>query len=126
MNSVAGIALSGMTAATLKLSASASNLANIDDVAAVGAVGYQPLGVQDQAMAGGGVRATVATLKPASYLAYDPTSPLANGQGLVSRPRIDPVAEIADQIEAGHAYAFQLQALRIADEEQKALLDMTR
>lgn len=122
---VAGIAVSGMTAATLRLSASASNLANIEDVSAVGAVGYQPVGVQNQALVGGGVIATAVNLQPASYLAYDPTSPLANGQGLVSKPQIDPIAEIASQMEAGQAYAFQLKAFRIADEEQKALLDMT-
>ena len=125
MNSVAGIALSGLTAATLKLSASASNLANIEDVAPVGGAGYQPLGVRQQSLAGGGVVATAVNLRPASYLSYDPASPLANGQGLVSKPQIDPVAELANQMEAGQAYAFQLKALKIADQEQKALLDMT-
>lgn len=125
MNSVAGIAASGMAAATLKLSASASNLANIEDVAPVGAAGYQPIGVQTTPLAGGGVAATAVTLKPASYAAYDPTSPLANGQGMVAKPEIDPISEIGNQIQAGQAYAFQLKTLQIADEEQKAIFDMT-
>jgi flagellar basal-body rod protein FlgC len=125
MASVSGIALSGIAAATLKLSASASNLANIDDVSAVGSVGYQPAGVEDTAQPGGGVQATAVTLKPATYLAYEPDSPLANTTGLISMPQIDPIAEIANQIEGSEAYAFQLKTFQVADDEQQALLDMS-
>jgi len=125
MNSVAGIAASGMTAATLRLSVSASKLANIEDVAPVGAADYQPQGVQTTALPGGGVSATVVTLKPSSFNAYDPTSPMANGQGLVSMPEIDPVSEVANQLQAGQAYAFQLKTFQVANDEQKSLLDMS-
>jgi flagellar basal-body rod protein FlgC len=124
MTNVAGIALTGMTAATLKLGASASNLANIDDIAPVGAVGYAPVGVQATSLLGGGVSATAVTLKPPSFLAYAPTSPVANVQGMVEKPEIDPISEVGNQIQAGQAYAFQLKSLQVDDETEQSLLDM--
>ena len=46
---VAAIAQSGIAAATLKLNASASNLANANDTSALGAKGYQPIQVNNTA-----------------------------------------------------------------------------
>ena len=124
MTPAAAIALSGMTAATLRLNVSASNLANAQDEAPVGAPGYQPLGVVQSPAPGGGVAARAVTLKPASFLSYDAASPLANAQGLVSAPEIDPVSEIGAQISAGSAFAFSLKALEAANQTEKALLDL--
>ena len=73
---------------------------------------------------GGGVSAQVVTAKTAQLLVYDPASPLAGVGGMVETPEIDPVAEIANQIAAGRAFAFSLEALKAADEEQKSLLDI--
>ena len=123
MNPV-GIAQSGLAAASLKLSASASNLANIDDTSSVDAPGYQPLATQTTALPGGGVSAQAVTLKPAAYQAYDPTSPLADVQGMVDKPQIDEIGEIGNQIQASQAYAFQLKTLQAANEEEASLLDM--
>jgi len=125
MDPVAGIAASGLAAATLRLSVSASNLANIENIAPICAAAYQPQGVETTPLPGGGVAAAAVTLKPASQPAYDPTSPMANGQGLVSMPEIDPVTEITNQLQAGQAYAFQLKTLQVADQEDKSLFDMT-
>ena len=125
MTPATAIALSGLTAADLRLNVSASNVANAGDESAVGAKpGYQPLGIVQTPVAGGGVAATAVTLKPGQFLAYDPTSPVASVQGLVQAPEIDPVSEIGNQLAAGHAFAFSLEALQVADEEQKALLDI--
>ncbi len=125
MTPAAAIAVSGLAAATLKLNVSASNLANANDTSALGSSnGYKPLGVIDTPVGGGGVIATAVTLKPGSLIAYDPTSPLASAQGLVLAPEIDPVTEISNQIAAGHAFAFSLDALQVAEEDQKALLDL--
>ncbi|SRR5579871_4683893 len=125
MTPVPGIALSGLVAATTALTASASNLANAGDTAKVGAKpAYNPRAVHDTSAPGGGVVATVVTLKPGQMLAFDPTSAMANAQGLVQAPEIDPVSEISNQIAAGHAFAFSLEALKAADDEQKTLLDL--
>jgi flagellar basal body rod protein FlgC len=87
-------------------------------------VGYQPLATQNTALPGGGVSAQAVTLKPASYQAYDPTSPLADAQGMIDKPQIDEIGEIANQIQGGQAYAFQLKTMQVANEEEASLLDM--
>lgn len=124
MTPAAAIALTGMTAATLRLTASASNLANARDEGPVGAAGYQRLGVVQSPAPGGGVAATAVTLKPASFLSYDPASQAANAQGLVDAPAIDPIAEVGAQIAAGRAFAFSLKVFQVADQTEKALLDL--
>ena len=125
MTSVSAIALSGMTAATVQVNASASNLANANDTSKVGSKpAYNRVTVSQTALPDGGVTAVAQTLAPAQLLAYDPTSSFANGAGLVQMPEIDPVAEITNQLAAGHAFAFSLEALKVADDEQKSLLDI--
>jgi len=117
------IALSGLTAASLKLAASASNLANADDKAPIGAPAPKRLDVQTTTATGGGVAAAV-TVRSASVLAYDPASPLANPQGLLQAAEIDPILEISNQLQAGRAFAFSLKALEAQDEAEKTLLDL--
>jgi flagellar basal-body rod protein FlgC len=122
---IAGIAQSGLAAATQKVDASASNLANANDTSAVGSSsGYQPVQVQNVTVLGGGVVARAVTVKPASLIAYDPSSSVATAQGYVNEPNIDPVAEVTNQLAAGHAFVFSLKALEIANENEKTLLDI--
>jgi flagellar basal body rod protein FlgC len=126
VTSATAISLSGLTAATLQLSASASNLANAGDASAVGAApAYSPVQVDNTAAPGGGVIAQAVSLSPASLIAYDPTSPLASGQGLIDAPAVDPITEITNQLQARQAFAISLSALRVAEQDQKSLLDMT-
>lgn len=125
VSSAAAIAQSGLAAATLSLAVSAANLANAGDKAAPGSpTAYAPRAVKQAASAGGGVSAQVVTLKTAQLLVYDPASPVAGAGGLVQTPEIDPVSEITNQIAAGRAFAFSLEALKAADDEQKQLLDL--
>jgi flagellar basal-body rod protein FlgC len=125
MTSATDIALSGLAAATLKLNAAASNLVNAGDVARVGgAPAYRPLAVNQSAVPGGGVVAAAVTLSPGQVIAFDPTSPLANAQGLVDAPEIDPVSEISNQLASSQAFAFSLKVLKAADENEQALLDI--
>ncbi|HEY3797548.1 MAG TPA: flagellar basal body rod C-terminal domain-containing protein [Caulobacteraceae bacterium] len=125
MTPAAAIAASGLAAATLRVSVSAANLANADDTAAVGSEGYQAQGVAQSAVAGGGVVARAVTLKPGSVLTYDPTSPVAGVSGMVETPEIDPIAEVTNQLQASRAFAFSLEALQSAEQEQQSLLDVT-
>jgi flagellar basal body rod protein FlgC len=108
---IAAIAQSGLAAATPRLNVSASKVANMDGVSPVGSTG-------------GGVTAQAVTLSPAQILAYDPTASIADIQGLVQMPYIDPIAEISKQMAANRAFAFSLDALKVADKEKKALLDL--
>ena len=125
MTPIAAIAGSGLAAATLGLNVSASNLANANDTSAPGSKSaYAPRGVSQSPTPGGGVSAQVVTLKSAQLLVYDPVSPVAGVGGMVQTPEIDPIDEISNQIAAGRAFAFSLEALKAADDEQKSLLDI--
>jgi flagellar basal-body rod protein FlgC len=121
---VAAIAQSGIAAATLKLNASASNLANAGDTSAVGAKGYQPIQVDNTALPGGGVLAQAVTLKPGTMIIYDPTAAAANALGFAQAPEIDPISEVSNSLAAGRALAFSVKVLKTADKEAKTLLDL--
>jgi flagellar basal-body rod protein FlgC len=121
----AAIAGSGLAAATLGLTVSAANLANANDTSAPGSKSaYAPRAVKLTSAPGGGVAARAVTLKTAQLLVYDPASPVAGANGLVQTPEIDPVSEITNQVTAGRAFAFSLEALKAATDEQKQLLDL--
>src|SRR5579863_2182386 len=125
MNPAAAIALSGLTAASLKLDVSASNLVSAQDEVRVGAApAFQPLAIVQSPAPGGGVVATAVTLKSGPLIVFDPASPAANAQGLVQAPEIDPIAQIAGQLAGSQAFAFSLEALKVADEMDKSLLDL--
>jgi flagellar basal-body rod protein FlgC len=125
MSPASAIAASGLVAATLKLGASAANLVNANDVARVGGKpAFNPLGVQNSSLREGGVAASVVTLSPGQTLAFDPTSVLANAQGLVQAPEIDPASEVSNQLLARQAFAFSLEALKVAGENEKTLLNI--
>src|SRR5215471_892137 len=85
MNDGIAIAASGLQAASLWLSATASNITNMNDAApaadappAANAPPYQPLTVNQTPLPDGGVSAAPAPSLPASTLAYDPSAPFAN------------------------------------------------
>ena len=124
MTPVAAIAQSGIAAATLKLNASASNIVNANDTSALGAPGYQALGVNNSAVPTGGVVAQAVTLKPGTMVIYDPTSSAANALGFAQAPEIDPISETSNMLAAGRAFAFSVKVLKAADDEDKTLLDM--
>ena len=124
MSTVDAIALSGIAAATLKLNASASNLANANDTSALGAKGYQPTQVDNSALPGGGVLAQAVTLKPGTMVIYDPTASAANALGFAQVPEIDPIAEVSNTLAAGRAFAFSVKVMKAADDEEKTLLDL--
>ena len=135
MNSAMTIAVSGMLAASTSLTASASNLANLQSdgpvpatdpqqpvVPAPGSV-YQPVQVTDTARPGGGVSAAASPSLPAYSLAYDPTAPFANMQGMVAQPNVNPAREVVNQITASLAYKANIATFKTAQEMEKSLLD---
>jgi len=121
-------ALSGANAATLRLEAAASNIANRRSLGAppgvMGPVVYTPLRVEQVAIAGGGVGARLAPVSHEALLAYDPSIPFASDAGLVSIPNIDPMGEFLDLLTARHDFAANLQVLRASDEMMDATLSM--
>ena len=124
MTPIAAIAQSGLAAASLRLNASAANLANAGDTSAIGVSGYQPIAVDDSTTPDGGVAARAVTLNSPPVVAYDPTSPVANVRGYVDAPEIDPISEVSNALAAGRAFAFSAKVLNAADKDEQTLLDL--
>ncbi|ANN66796.1 flagellar basal body rod protein FlgC [Bordetella bronchialis] len=129
--SIFDIAGSALTAQSQRMNVAASNLANADS--AVGPDGqpyrarqvvFQVNPSQGQATGAeiGGVRVAgvVQSDAPMKRL-YDPTNPLADNQGYVTMPNVDPVAETVNMISASRSYQANVEVLNTA----KALMQKT-
>jgi flagellar basal-body rod protein FlgC len=129
MSAVHAIALSGLNAATRRLEASASNIANSRTRGALpdaeGPAVYAPLEVQLAAQASGGVSATLAPSARAALLAYDPSASFANAQGYVAAPDVDLVGETVALAMASYEFAANLAVIRTADEMARAARTIT-
>ncbi len=125
------IAQSGLTASTMRLNASASNIVNADSVGAIaapetdaGRTAYRPLTVNQQSIAGGGVTATYSAVQPATVTRYDPSSSVADASGMVAAPNVDLVEEQVQQITARYDFRADVQVIQSADQMQKAAIDL--
>jgi len=106
------IAGSGMTAQAQRLNTVASNLANADSTTGPNGLPYRakqvvfsatPMGAAGQGGAGVKVAAVVEDTAPLK-LVYDPKHPMANGQGYVAMPNVNPVDEMVNMISASRSY----------------------
>lgn len=107
MDSVFGIAASGLRAATLRLDASAQNVANLNTP------GYRPVGVSQQALASGGVAAEVDVQGEARL-----------DRTLAGLSGTDLVREHVEQTVAAVAFRASLAVLRSADEQAAAVMEI--
>ena len=135
MNAAMNIAVSGMLVASTGLAASASNLANLESAVPVPATSpqqqvapapgsvYQPVAVTQTAQPDGGVRASVTPSLPSYALAYDPSAPYANMQGMVAEPNIDPAQQTVNLMTASLAYRANIATFKTAQRMEKTLLD---
>src|SRR3954467_5611881 len=139
MSDILGIALSGASAATKRIDATASNLANqrttgqLPDakgtVSADSRAPYTPLTTSqsDLRTANGQAAGTTAALKPLSqpFVAeYDPSSSDANAEGMVGAPNVDTDQQVGQQILGSRAYSANLSMVRTSSDMMKDLLDM--
>lgn len=106
------IASSGINVAQTWIDAAAGNIANANDVGPTSQAAYQeqsvvatPLPSAQSNGAGQGVVASRVLLgNPAGDLAYDPSSPLADKQGMVRHPAIDLGQQMVDLVMAQTSY----------------------
>ena len=101
-----------------RLTASASNVANANsrgavpgsDAAANPAAQsvYQPVRVRQSPTIGGGVTSRFVAVQPGYTLAYEPTAPYANVQGMVATSDVNLADEMVEQLSA--KLAFQANA----------------
>lgn len=127
------VAGSAMTAQSVRLSTIASNLANADSVSGDPNAVFrakQPV-FSTEAVAGNpalaGVRVTEVSESTAAPLKrYEPGHPLADPQGYVYAPDIDPVAQMVDLISASRSYQANVEVFNSAKELAMATLNMGR
>jgi flagellar basal-body rod protein FlgC len=127
MLNVFQVAGSALNAQSLRLNATASNLANADSVGMAGGGHYRARQVVFEAkpLAGGDavgvqVRQVVEDASP-PRLIYEPNSPLADAEGYVAMPNVNIVEEMVNMISASRAYQANVEVMASA----KALLQKT-
>lgn len=127
------VAGSAMNAQSVRLSTVASNLANADSVSGdPDAVFRAKMPVfRTEAVNGNpalaGVRATeVQDSSAAPIKRYEPGHPLADANGYVYAPDIDPVAQMVDLISASRSYQANVEVFNSAKDMAMATLNMGR
>ena len=128
LSSMTSVSLSGMTAASRRLEASAANVANVDTVGALPTDGaassvHRARTVALTEVAGGGVSAAVVEASRGWVPRAAPGSPFADAAGLVAAPDVDLATEAVTQIGACLAYAASAKTMKVADEMAKTALD---
>lgn len=127
-----GIALSGLNAATQRVSASASNVANITTAGSLDsgkkapydALTTRQTAVTDASGNGAGVRSEVVSAGRPFVPSYAPDSPFANSEGLIGSPNVDLAEEAVNLNLAELAYKANIGVLKTADEMSEELLRM--
>ena len=127
------IAGSAMQAQSVRLSTLASNLANADSVAGSPDQVYRPLEPVFRAVANGadpsltGVEVSgVVERDTPPVQRYEPGHPLADEQGYVYSPDVDPVSQMVNLISASRNYQAGVEMLNTAKELAVATLSMGR
>ncbi len=125
--SIFKVASSGMTAQSQRLNTVASNIANADSATGPDGKAYRAKHVNFAAQAvdaagSSGVQVTsVVEDQSAPRMVYDPRHPMANENGYVAMPNVNPVDEMVDMIAASRAYQNNVETLNTA----KTLLQKT-
>lgn len=129
--SIFDIAGSALSAQSQRMNVSASNMANADSVVGPDGQPYRarqvvfqvnPAPGQAMGQEIGGVRVAGVVQDPSPLKqVYDPKHPLADAQGYVSMPNVDPVAETVNMIAASRSYQANVEVLNTA----KSLMQKT-
>ncbi|HSI50156.1 MAG TPA: flagellar basal body rod protein FlgC [Ideonella sp.] len=123
------IAGSAMTAQTVRLNTVASNLANAQSAASNATDAYHARKPIFAAVMGhdSGAGARVQVLDVVSSTeplreAYEPENPMANEEGKVFYPNVNPVAEMTDMMAASRAFETNVEVLgRVRSMQQSVL-----
>ncbi|MCH4562937.1 MULTISPECIES: flagellar basal body rod protein FlgC [Halomonas] len=116
MFSVFDIAGSAMSAQSQRMNVTASNLANADSVAGPDGEAYRAKQVMfesraaAQGIGGVGVREVVEDPSP-MRMEYRPEHPLADDEGYVAMPNVEPVHEMVNMISASRSYQANVEVM---------------
>ena len=127
------IAGSALSAQSVRMSTLASNLANVDSLAGSAEAVYKPLEPVFQAVASTTDRnVTTVQIKEVRQSdappiqRYQPDHPLADGNGYVYAPDIDPVAQMVNLISTSRNYQAGIEVLNTAKDLALSTLNMGR
>jgi len=119
--SIFDVAGSALAAQSQRMNVTASNLANADSAVTPGGQPYKakqvvfglaPVPGQTDI---GGVQVEAVVEDPAPpRMVYNPTHPLANPQGYVTMPNVNPVEEMVNMISASRSYQANVEVLNAA------------
>lgn len=121
---VFNIAGSAMTAQSQRLNVVASNLANVDSATGPDGQAYKAKQVvfetvQQPGQTGAGVKVSAVVEDNAPMkVVYDPKHPMANAEGYVTLPNVNPVDEMVNMISASRSYQNNVEMMNTS----KALL----
>ena len=117
MFSVFDIAGSAMQAQSQRMNVTASNLANADSIAGPDGEPYRAKQVVFESLAQnargiGGVRVREVIDDPAPMRKeYQPANPLADEQGYITLPNVEPVHEMVNMISASRSYQANVEVI---------------
>jgi flagellar basal-body rod protein FlgC len=121
-------ALTGLLAASKRVEASASNIANASSAGSLDPSSpnqpYQALTTVQTANDTGGVTATNIPKSPGFVNAFAPDSPFANSEGLVGAPDVDLASEAVNLKLAEITYKANIETLKTAGEMSNELLNI--
>ncbi len=128
MTNAIGIALTGLNSASLRLNASASNIANLNTVGSLSDESnapYTPITTQSNSLGSitGGVQTEIIPQNPAFVPAYDADSPFADEDGIIGVPNVNLAEEVVNIKLAEIAYKANLKTIDVAGELFDELLD---
>jgi flagellar basal-body rod protein FlgC len=118
--SVFNVSASGMSAQSLRLNTTASNLANADSVTSSNGTPYKAKSVIFSAEAIDETQATgvkvnaVIEDQSAPKLVYDPKHPLADAKGYVAMPNVNVVEEMVNMLSASRSYQNNVETMNAA------------
>ena len=116
---VFGVAGSAMTAQSMRLNATASNLANADSTTSPTGEAYRAKQVVFEAVptasgsTGVKVREVVDDPSPLKQM-YDPKNPLADDKGYVNMPNVNVVDEMVNMLSASRSYQNNVETMNAA------------
>ncbi|QQE90534.1 flagellar basal body rod protein FlgC [Azotobacter chroococcum] len=117
MFSIFDIAGSALSAQSQRMNVTASNLANVDSVGGEDGQAYRAKQVVFETRVRGrsdigGVRVTQVVEDPSPLRReYRPEHPLADGEGYVSLPNVEPVQEMVNMIAASRSYQASVEVM---------------
>jgi len=124
---------SAMQAQSVRMSTIASNLANADTVASSAEAAYRPIEpifkahkhTDDVSLTGVRVKEITQSDAP-PIMRYEPGHPLADDNGYIYAPDVDPVAQMVNLISASRSYQADVEVLNTAKELAMSTLSMGR